>query len=369
MQRYKKKLYLRTSLMTTPIYFDTEAIAKLQKLMQQIENQQRRLFVLCDENTCLHCLPKLKNITPLPSFELLTVPAGENNKSIATATCLWKQLLAKNADKSSVLLCLGGGMITDLGGFVAAAFKRSIDCVFVPTSLMAQTDASIGGKNAVNLEYAKNQIGLFYRPEAVFILPQFLQTLPEKEIWSAYAEMLKHGLIADKDYWNRLRNIKSILQIADIEYIKKSVDIKTAICLQDEKEENVRKKLNFGHTIGHASEAFFLSKNIPLSHGNAVAMGMVAEAHLSWQTGLLDKESLTEITYLFQKKFTFPQLNKKDYEKILTFLTSDKKRINQHFNFTFLERIGSCIINQQATEMQIFNSLQAIGLQEKPLNS
>jgi len=340
------------------IYFDVEAIAELQKLIQQIENQRRRLFVLCDENTRLHCLPKLKNVVSMPFFELMTVLSGENSKTIATATSLWKQLLKKKADKGSVLLCLGGGVITDLGGFVAATFKIGIDCVFVPTSLMAQVDASIGGKSALNLEHAKNQIGLFTAPKVIFVLTQFLQTLPEKEILSAYAEMLKHGLIADKDYWNQLKNMQSITEILSMEYIKKSVEIKTVICQQDEREDNIRKKLNFGHTIGHALEAFFLSKNTPLSHGEAVAMGIVAESHLSWQTGLIDEESLMEITHLFQEKFTFPQINKEDYKMIIAFLTADKKRINQYFNFTFLKQIGSSVINQQATEMQILNSLQ-----------
>jgi len=341
----------------SPIYFDTEAIAELQKLMQQIENQHQKLFVLCDENTRFHCLPRLESVVSMPFFELMTVQAAENSKTIVTATSLWTQLLAKNADKGSVLLCLGGGVISDLGGFVAATFKRGMDCVFVPTSLMAQVDASIGGKNALNLEGTKNQIGLFSAPKAIFILTEFLQTLPEKEIWSAYAEMLKHGLIADKEYLEELKSIKSISQIADIEYIKKSVELKTAICQEDEKEENIRKKLNFGHTIGHALEAFFLSNNTPISHGEAVAMGIVAESHLSWQTELLDANPLMEIAHFFKEKFAFPAIDSNDYEKILSFLTADKKRINQHFNFTFLEKIGSSIINQQATETQILDSL------------
>jgi len=340
-----------------PIYFDIEAVAELKNLLQQIENQQRKVFILCDKHTHFHCLPKLKEMVSLPFFELIVVPAGENSKTIATATALWEQLLAENADKSSVLLCLGGGMITDLGGFAAATFKRGIDAVFVPTSLMAQADAAVGGKNALNLTCVKNQIGLFYPPKRIFMFTQFLQTLPEKEIRSAYAEMLKHGLIADKDYWNQLKNIQSLSQITDIEYIKKSVEIKTTICNQDEKENNIRKKLNFGHTVGHAIEAFFLSKNTCLSHGEAVAMGIVAESHLSWQTGLLDIEPLMEITQFFQEKFRFPKLDKLDYEEVIQFLQTDKKRRNNHLNFTFLEQIGSSVINQQANETQILEAL------------
>ena len=342
----------------TPVYFDIEAIAELQKLVQQIENQQLKLFVLCDENTCFHCLPKLKNIATLPPFELITIPFGEKNKTIATATFIWEQLLKKNADKGSLLLCLGGGMITDLGGFVAATFKRGIDCIFIPTSLMAQVDAAIGGKNALNLAHSKNQIGLFHQPQTIFIFTQFLQTLPDKETLSAYAEMLKHGLIADKAYWEELKNVQSLSQIHSIEYIKKSVEIKTTICQQDEKEDNVRKKLNFGHTIGHALESFFLANNTPISHGEAVAMGIVAESHLSWQTGLLDKESLMEIMHFFQEKFVFPPVNKEDYTAIVPFLNADKKRRNQELNFTFLEEIGSSVINQQTTEEQIVNALE-----------
>jgi 3-dehydroquinate synthase len=346
----------------TPVYFDKEAVAELQKYVRQIENQQKRLFILCDENTLFYCLPILQKQIVLPIFELMTVPAGEADKTIATASRLWEQLLAKNADKGSILLCLGGGMISDLGGFVAATFKRGIDCVFVPTSLMAQVDAAIGGKNAVNLGYAKNQIGLFYPPRAIFLFTQFLQTLPEKEIRSGYVEMLKHGLIADKDYWNELKNIKSISQITDIKYIKKSVEIKSAICQADEKEENVRKKLNFGHTVGHSLEAFFLSKNTPLPHGEAVAMGIVAESHLSWLAGLLDENSLMEITHFFQEKFAFPQVDKKDRKAVAQFLYADKKRRNQSLNFTFLKQIGDAVINQQAKEEDILSSLSKLEL-------
>jgi len=241
----------------------------------------------------------------MPFFELMTVPSGENTKTMATATTLYEQLLVKNADKNSTLLCLGGGMITDLGGFVAATFKRGMNCVFVPTSLMAQVDASIGGKNALNLGYAKNQIGLFSAPKATFIVTEFLQTSPEKEIRSAYAEMLKHGRIASEEYRKELKNIKSILQITNIKYIKKSVEIKTTICQEDENEENIRKKLNFGHTIGHALESFFLSNNTSVSHGEAIVMGIVAESHLSWQAGLLDMDSLMEIRHFYKKNLRF----------------------------------------------------------------
>ena len=367
-----------------PIYFETEAAAELQKLIQQIENQERKLFILCDENTRLHCLPKLKELVALPFFELLTVPSGENSKTIATATSLWEQLSVKGADKGSVLLCLGGGVITDLGGFVAATFKRGIDCIFVPTTLMAQVDAAIGGKNALNLGSAKNQIGTFYHPKAIFVFTQFLQMLPEKEMLSAYAEMLKHGLIADKDYWEELKNTSpqpspkereklpsfggvgggdfgGEVQTRNdnlLKHIKKSVEIKTAICLQDEKEANIRKKLNFGHTVGHALEAFFLSKNTPLSHGEAVAMGIVAESYLSWQAGLLDKDSLSEIVSCFREKFVFPQLDKNNFPDIIRFMASDKKRINENFNFTFLNQIGSAVINQQAREEAVGEALE-----------
>ena len=334
----------------SPIYFDTEAVAQLQTFLQEIENQQRKLFILCDENTHVHCLPVLSKMVSLPFFVGLTVAAGENSKTIATASGLWERLLSENADKGSVLLCLGGGMISDLGGFSAAVFKRGMDCVFVPTSLMAQVDAAIGGKNALNFGGAKNQIGLFYLPKAVFLFPQFLQTLPEREIWSAYAEMLKHGLIADKDYWNELKNLQSASQIIDIKYIKKSVEIKTAICQQDEQEKHIRKKLNFGHTVGHALEAFFLSTDTPLSHGEAVAMGMVAEARISWQMGLLSEDELAEITDFLRGKFVFPQVNNTDYQSIVSLMNADKKRKGNRLNFTLLKEVGVAVVDKQVKE-------------------
>lgn len=341
-----------------PIFFDVEAIVKLQKLIQQVEKQRRKIFMLCDENTCLYCLSKLENNIPASSFELIVVPAGENSKTIETATKLWEQLLAKEADRKSVLCCLGGGMVTDLGGFAAAVFKRGMDCIFIPTSLMAQVDASIGGKNALNLGYLKNQIGLFNQPKITLIFTQFLQTLPEKEIMSGYAEMLKHGLIADKNYWEHLKNIQDINNLFSAEYIKKSVEIKTAVCAADKKDNNIRKKLNFGHTVGHALEAFFFSVNKPVSHGNAIAMGIIAESHLSWQKGMLDKESFIEIKQLFQKKFSLPKINKSGYRNVMRFMAFDKKRIGENFNFTFLTQIGSADINQQATGKEILDALQ-----------
>ena len=341
----------------TTVYFDATAVEKLKKLVQVLDKQHRKIFILCDEHTRFYCLPKLETIISASSFELLVVPAGENSKTIETAACLCEQLLAKNADKKSVLLCLGGGMITDLGGFAAAVFKRGMDCIFVPTSLMAQVDASIGGKNALNLRHLKNQIGLFSSPKAIFILTPFLQTLPPKEILSGYAEMLKHGLIADRNYWNQLKNIQDINDLLSIEYIQKSVEIKSAVCSQDKRENNIRKKLNFGHTVGHSLEAFFRSKHTPIPHGEAVAMGIIAESHLSWQNKMLDKEEFMEIKQVFQEKFIFPKIDATDYSEIIRLMASDKKRINENFNFTFLNPIGTSLINQQATERQVWETL------------
>ena len=340
-------------------YFADEAVKAIDKHIKEYKNAGKHIYILCDTNTQEHCLPLLQNFLPFPFVEgVFTMKSGEKYKNIETATDIWQQLLDKNADKSAVLLCLGGGVVCDIGGFTAATFKRGIDYLFVPTSLTAQIDACIGGKTAINFKDVKNQIGLFHLPDIVFTIPAFLDTLPEKEIFSGFAEMLKHGLIADKSYWEELIKVSHSSQIIKDEFIKKSINIKTNICNTDPYEKDERRKLNFGHTIGHSLESFALSRGFSLSHGEAVAMGMMAETHISYQKHMISEEELNTITAALQHFFPLFPVDKKNYKQILSFLQKDKKRMNESLNFTLLDKIGKAIVGRQVENEEIILALE-----------
>ena len=341
------------------LYFVDEAVVALEKQLKEYKKANKRVFVLCDSHTRKYCLPLLYGYVSDFELNILTMPAGEEHKNIQTATALWQELLDKNADRNAVLICLGGGVVCDMGGFVAATFKRGIEYVFIPTTLMAQVDACIGGKTGINLSKIKNQVGLFHLPDSVFTIPSFLDTLPEKEIWSGFAEMLKHGLIADRPYWEELKKVNTVSQITRLEWIKKSIQIKTTICNIDMYDVGERKKLNFGHTVGHALESFALSVGYALSHGEAVALGMMAETDISRQKKLINKEEAASIIAVLCRFFSplFYYVEGKDYPAILSFLQKDKKKINHNLNFTLLNTVGNAVINQSVHVNEIEQSV------------
>lgn len=341
-----------------PFYFDNEGIIAYQKFVEQCKSEKKNIVILCDKNTEKYCLPLLESFALIPFIDhIISIPYGEKYKNIETVTFIWEQLLENNADKNTILLSLGGGVICDLGGFVAATFKRGIESVYIPTSLIAQIDASIGGKTGFNLKHTKNQIGLFNYPNYNFIIPEFLKTLPEKEIWSGFIEMLKHGLIADKSYWERLIRIDNASQIIDAELIKQSIKIKTDICKVDPYEKGERKKLNFGHTIGHALEALSLETNQPLSHGEAVGMGIIVESYISVLKELIDHQEFSSIFDVISC-FTHVSIPQKiNYDSFMIYLNKDKKKVGNAMNFTLLNSIGNAVINQQVTYPEIISAL------------
>ena len=246
------------------------------------------------------------------------------------------------------MINIGGGMITDLGGFVAATYKRGIDFVNIPTSLLAMVDASVGGKNGVNLESLKNMVGTFTQPQMVIVDVDYLASLPGNQMRSGLAEMFKHGLIADLSYWNKLKDL-SELTTNDLELlIYHSVSVKNEIVKQDPEEKNVRKLLNFGHTLGHVIESYSLkSSNInPLLHGEAVAIGMILEAYISYKKGLLTKSSYLEIKETLNLMYQSIVFNENDIELCTSLLIHDKKNENGTIMFTLLQEIGQGIINQ-----------------------
>ena len=305
------------------------------------------IFILVDQNTKRHCLKKLS--IDDHQLTVIQIKSGEKNKNIRTCEKIWNELSRKNADRRSLLINLGGGVITDIGGFAASCYKRGIDFINVPTTLLAQVDASVGGKTGIDLAGFKNQIGAFAFPKAVFINPDFLKTLNKREMLSGFAEVAKHGLIADKNYWNAIRNTKEIITPHLSDLLLSSIEIKNKIVSADPYENGLRKTLNFGHTIGHAIESASLKTKKPLLHGEAIAIGMICEAYISRKCCGLSGEELNEITSFITSRF-HPKAIKYPAKKLIALMRQDKKNTNSEINFTLLSSIGKAEVNHTCTE-------------------
>jgi len=318
-----------------------------------------KLFVLMDENSYEFCYPLLSSDSEkLLDAELLQIDSGEDNKSIEIAAQLWESLTEYGADRHSLLINLGGGIISDLGGFVASTFNRGMDFVNIPTTLLAMVDASIGGKTGINQGHFKNQIGLFSTPKQIIIDERYLETLPQEQILSAYAEMIKHGLIADADYYEKLSSVKLMKPKYLKAFIERSIQIKKEIVEQDPTEKGLRKMLNFGHSVGHAIESFFMNTDAHLLHGEAVAIGMLAEAYLSHEILKMPVHELKIIEQNTGFHFNHIRLEDSQLNDIAELVFHDKKKEGNSLNFSLLKQIGKCEINVQVTKNQIINSLK-----------
>jgi 3-dehydroquinate synthase len=300
------------------------------------------LFILVDSNTETHCLNRFLEYCPVVPTAVLKMKAGEEFKNLTTCQDLWEELSVQGADRNSVLINLGGGVVTDLGGFVACTFKRGIDFYNIPTSLLAMVDASVGGKTGIDLGALKNQIGIIREPQGVIIAADWLTTLPQEELRSGFAEMLKHGLIANPSYWQTLKSISELSAKNLEEFIQPSVAEKTKVVLEDPHEKGLRKILNFGHTLGHAIESYYLTHptHTRLLHGEAIAIGMVLEAFLSTQCSGLDKASAEEIKHTFRGIYPLISISTEDQAAILDLLRHDKKNKGGRINFVLLKAIG-----------------------------
>ncbi len=319
------------------------------------ENTYSQIGLLCDENTAEHCIPLLSDY--LPELWIIEIKSGEENKNLQTCEQIWTALTEYGFDRNSLLINLGGGVIGDMGGFVASTYKRGMDFINIPTTLLSQVDASVGGKLGVDFMGFKNHIGIFQEPQKVFIDANFLDTLPENELRSGFAEIIKHGLIADGDYWNEIKTFS--LENGDwTQLINKSVQIKHAVVTQDPKEAGLRKILNFGHTIGHGIESAHLEdKNSRLLHGEAIAVGMICEAYLSTKLTGLGKDALNDINKYILKVFNSKAIEKSYFEKIIQLIYQDKKNNGRTINCSLLQDIGSCTINIPLSESDILDSL------------
>ena len=321
-------------------------------------------FILVDSNTKKHCLPLLLHgVLTFRDAEVLEIPAGENSKKIETVTKLWDELTTRGADRNSLLLNLGGGVVTDVGGFTSSTYMRGIRFINMPTTLLAMVDASIGGKNGINFGGFKNQIGTFDEPMAVFASPVFLKTLPEKEIRSGFAEVIKHSLIADGRKWNEVQSITDFENVNWFEIIKESLWTKNKIVNSDYRDKHMRKALNFGHTIGHALESFSQAHHTePLTHGEAIAIGMIGETYLSTQLCGLNEKDANDIYTFIRKHYPFnPKI---DSESILGLMKGDKKNSADKISFALIRAIGEPAINQSADENTILKALEFCNSEE-----
>lgn len=340
-----------------PIFWSSEGIEKINEFIR--EKQPSKIFFLVDENTHTHCYPLL--ITEIETeavTEIIEIYPGEENKNIQTCIQLWEILTELKADRKSLLINIGGGVLTDMGSFVGNTFKRGISFINIPTTLLAMVDASIGGKTGVDLGSFKNQIGTFALPEMVLIEAEFLNTLPQNQLLSGFAEIIKHGLIADENYWKTITSLDE-LNLTNLSYlIKTSIEIKTKVVSEDFTESGLRKVLNFGHTIGHAVESYFLNKEEPILHGEGVALGMITESYLSMKLGFLGYADFEEITGYLSNLYPKIELKHDFFEDLFYFMKNDKKNSNQQIKFVLLQSIGKAIYDIEVEKELIFEALE-----------
>lgn len=313
-----------------------------------------QVAVLVDENTKAHCLPLISDL--LPDFLLIEIPSGEVNKTLKTCTTIWSALTEANFNRNALFINLGGGVIGDMGGFCASTYKRGLAFINIPTTLLAAVDANVGGKLGIDFNGFKNHIGLFKEPEAVFVDSVFLQTLPKKELRSGFAEVIKHGLIADADYFNSVQE-NGLEQHNWNAIIARSIQIKEAVVKEDPKEMGLRKVLNFGHTIGHAIESHYLGTSSHLLHGEAIAIGMICEAYLSKKILHLSESALEEISAALFGIYPELAISKNDFTSIIKRMYQDKKNSNNLINHSLLYSIGVATPDISVDEKQVLDAL------------
>lgn len=339
------------------IYIGRDALSELQAFLNI--NTFSSHFILVDSNTNQYCLKTLLEEVPfLKGKTVIEIPAGEENKHLESCQKVWQALTNEAADRNALLVNLGGGMVSDLGGFCASTYKRGIAFVNVATTLLSQVDASVGGKLAVDFNGFKNHIGLFGNPKAIYINPNFLNTLPEREVRSGFAEVLKHGLIQSEIYWNQVSKdgVENAVWEAVINH---SVNIKKQVVEEDPFEHGIRKCLNFGHTIGHAFETYsLLHDEVPsLLHGEAIAVGMITEAYLSKVICGLSDDALNQINQTILSVFGKVDLDGFDLSEVMVLMGQDKKNVGHQFKFSLIDKIGSSMINITCEEDLVLASI------------
>lgn len=332
----------------------TDFIPELNKAIA--EQGAESIFVLTDENTRELCLPAMLQSEKLKGSHVICIPSGDEHKTVESAVAIWKYLSENGATRKSLMINVGGGMITDIGGFTASTFKRGLRYINVSTTLLGAVDAATGGKTGINFLGLKNEIGVFAPAETVLINIDFFKTLDEANLRSGYAEMVKHALIETREEWESV--LKFDLENIDFEQLKtllaRSVRIKERIVEEDPYEANIRKALNLGHTFGHAFESYSYKTEKPALHGYAVMWGLLCELYLSHIKLNFPKEELLRLKYLIKEYYGTFEFHCQQYDILFELMTHDKKNDSKEINFTLLADIGDIHINQTATKEEVF---------------
>lgn len=321
------------------------------------------LVIVADAHTAKFCLPLLENI--LQSPHIIVIPPGDQHKSLESCQQIWTTMLNADADRSTLVLNVGGGMICDLGGYAASCYKRGVRFGHIPTSLLAMTDAAIGGKTGINFSGYKNLIGRFEVPSLTWIDPQFLNTLPAQEISDGMAEVVKHAIINSKDLWDLLSQADNLSDIEWSPIIYHSILAKQRIVGMDPFEKGIRKTLNFGHTLGHALESHALQGDYPMSHGQAITLGMMAELRIAEQMGHLKNEDFHRIISLIVRLLRPSEVTLPTMDVLLHWLQGDKKKFGGVIGYSLPDRIGSCAWDIAVEEPYITESLKWLSVHLK----
>lgn len=326
-------------------------------LLLSTEYKDSKKIVIVDENTQEECWPfVLTTFEELSDAEVIVLPSGEENKVMEVCFQVWEAFTNYKIQRNDLVINLGGGVVTDMGGFLASVYKRGLDFINIPTTLLAMVDASVGGKTGINLGAHKNQLGVFSAPKLTICDPSFLQTLDSKEVLAGKAEMLKHGLIASETLFQDLIMDKN--EIPGEELIEAAIQIKSDIVDRDYKEQGERKKLNFGHTVGHSIEGYLLEKQVEVTHGECVAWGMLVESYISHELAGLPKDELETIENYIRKTYPKLAIDESLFDHLLKLMTHDKKNQGEKINFTLLNKIGEATIDYQLEEKVIFEALK-----------
>jgi len=334
------------------VYFEKNSFSYLEKFFH--ENSFSNIFILCDTNTKKYCLPLfLKQNKALQKAKVFVIPAGEKNKTLETTNKCWNFLLENNADKKSWLISLGGGVVCDLGGFAAGTFKRGINFIHVPTTVLAMADASVGGKTGIDFKGYKNLIGTITQPQGVFINETFLKTLPARQIKNGLAEIIKSALIGNPALWKKFLSLDKLPETNLTAYIHDAVLVKNKIVIKDSNEKNIRRVLNFGHTAGHAIESYYLNKKNNLLHGEAIVMGMCVELCLGKILKLTSAHTAIEAFLFFKKHFSLKSFSEKEVMDFLKLMQHDKKNNAGKLNFSLLKKPGKTLINIHASAHEV----------------
>ena len=349
-----------------PIYnilFEQDFL-NLKDALKNLGYENRKLLIVTETNVAPLYLEKIKEVLEPMFREIVcfTFQAGEKQKQLSTVSKIYTTLIEHQFDRKDILLALGGGVTGDLTGFAAATYLRGVDFVQVPTSLLAQVDSSIGGKTGVDYESYKNMVGAFYQPSLVYINTSTLKTLPEKEFISGLGEVIKHGLIKDRDYFHWIKEHKEEIKNRKVEVLQemiyRSCQIKGAVVERDPKEQGERALLNFGHTLGHSIEKLM---DFSMLHGDCVVIGSELASFISWKRGLISKEEQKEIQELFAY-FHFDALPTNiDPEEIVKATKLDKKMEQGQIKFILLKQIGEAFIDKTVTEEEMLFSLSCYG--------